>query len=128
MLHDPLADAISVIKNADKVGKKECAVKPVSKIISDVLGIMHDKGYIGEVKTVREAHGGVLSIQLLGAINDLGVIKPRHAVKATLFQKWEKRYLPASGFGTLIVSTPEGVKAHNEVKNKSGGVLLAYIY
>ena len=45
------------------------------------------------------------------------------------FEKFEKRYLPAKGFGVLIVSTPKGiVKQEDAVKNNSGGVLLAYCY
>ncbi|RSD33752.1 MAG: small subunit ribosomal protein S8, partial [Methanohalophilus sp.] len=40
VLLDPLADALSVIKNAESVGKQECTVKPASKLIGNVLKVM----------------------------------------------------------------------------------------
>ena len=33
MMNDPLANALSTILNAEKIGKKECTIKPSSKII-----------------------------------------------------------------------------------------------
>ena len=40
MMNDPLANALSVILNAEKIGRKECVIKPSSKIIEKVLEIM----------------------------------------------------------------------------------------
>ena len=58
-----------------------------------------------------------------------GVIKPRHSVKRSDFDKWESRYLPARDFGLLILSTNKGVMHHYEAKeSKIGGRLLAYVY
>jgi len=50
-------------------------------------------------------------------------------VKNTDFEKWEKRYLPAKGFGSIILTTPEGVMTHSEARdNGIGGELLAFVY
>ena len=59
----------------------------------------------------------------------MGAIKPRFAVKATEYEKFEKRYLPAKGFGILIVSTVKGLMTHYEAKQQGlGGRLIAYCY
>lgn len=129
MLLDPLADALSTIKNAESIGKPECTVSPASKLIGNVLKVMKDKGYIGEFEFIDDGKSGLFKIQLKGKINKCGVIRPRHAVKNTEFEKWEKRFLPARGFGSIILTTPDGVMTHNEaMENGLGGELLAYVY
>lgn len=129
MLLDPLADALSIIKNAENVGKPECTISPASKLIGSVLKVMKDTGYIGEFEFVDDGKSGLFKVQLKGKINKCGVIRPRHAVKNFEFEKWEKRFLPARGFGSIIMTTPGGVMTHYEAReNGLGGQLLAYVY
>ena len=124
-LNDPLASVLSSIVNYEKVGKKELEVKFSSKMINNVLSIMKDHRYIGEYATKE----GLLKINLLGNVNKCGVIKPRFSVKKNDYEKFEKRFLPARGFGFLIVSTPKGLMVHEDAKGKSiGGRLIAYVY
>jgi small subunit ribosomal protein S8 len=68
-------------------------------------------------------------VQLLGRINDCRIIKPRYSVRKGGFERWEKRYLPAKGFGTLIVTTPQGLLTHTDAKLQGiGGKLVAFVY
>jgi small subunit ribosomal protein S8 len=129
MLQDPLADALSVIKNAERVGKGVVLVKPASKLIGRVLKVMQEQGYIGPFEFVDDGKSGAFHVELLGNINDCGVIKPRYAIKRTEFEKWESRYLPAQDFGALIMTTTDGVVDNRVAKSKQlGGRLLAYVY
>ncbi len=129
MLTDPLANALSIIKNAEDTGKPECIISPASKLIGSVLKVMKDDGYIGEFEFIDDGKSGIFKVQLKGKINKCGLIRPRHAVKNTEFEKWEKRFLPARGFGSIILTTPDGVMTHNEAReNGLGGQLLAYVY
>jgi small subunit ribosomal protein S8 len=129
MLLDPLADALSIIKNAETIGKPECTISPASKLIGSVLKVMKDNGYIGEFEFIDDGKSGHFKVQLKGKINKCGVIRPRHAVKNIEFEKWEKRFLPARGFGSIIITTPDGVMTHDEAReNGIGGELLAYVY
>jgi small subunit ribosomal protein S8 len=48
MLHDPLNDAMSMLKNAEQKGKRECVIMPSSKLIGRVLKVMQDSGYIAQ--------------------------------------------------------------------------------
>ena len=128
-LNDPLANVLSSIVNYEKVGKKELEVKISSKMVKKVLDIMKDHLYIGEYKTSKDNRGESLSINLLGNVNRCGVIKPRFSVKKNTYEKFEKRFLPARGFGFLIVSTPSGLMVHEDAKEKGiGGKLIAYVY
>lgn len=129
MLNDPLADALTLIKNAEKAGKLECEVRPASKLVGHVLKVMQERGYVGPFEFVDDTIGGRFRVKLTGQINECGVIKPRHAIKKTDFEKWEARYLPAQDFGALIVTTTSGVISHESAKEiGTGGKLLAYVY
>lgn len=129
VMNDSLASALSHIVNCEKVGKKECLIKPVSKLILEVFKILQDKGYLGSYKITEDGNKKYAILNLIGAINDCGVIKPRFGVKKAGFEKFEKRYLPAKDFGFLIVSTSKGIMLHNDAKEKSlGGKLIAYCY
>ncbi|HDI73185.1 MAG: 30S ribosomal protein S8 [Candidatus Altiarchaeales archaeon] len=129
MMHDLINDAIVNIKNHERIGKSQCIVRPTSKLLIDILKIFQKEGYIGEFELMEDKRGGQIKVKLVKKINDCGVIKPRFSVKHNEFPKWEKRYLPARDFGTLVVTTPKGVMSHKEAKkNGIGGRLLAYIY
>lgn len=128
-MNDPLAAALSKIMNAERIGNRECVIKPVSSVIKEVLKIMNKHNYVGAAKEIADGRGGLLHLQLLGNINKCGAIKPKFSTQIGEYEKWEKRYLPAKGFGILIVSTPKGIMTHDEAKKKGiGGVLLAYCY
>jgi small subunit ribosomal protein S8 len=129
MLMDPLSDALSGLKNAERGGNLQCVVKPASKLIGKVLGVMSEYGYIGEFEFIEDGRAGKFKIQLLGKMNDCGIIRPRYNLKKTEFEKFEKRFLPAAGFGILILTTPLGVMDHKTAIEKgTGGKLLAYVY
>lgn len=128
MRHDLLSDMLSAMKMGDRFGKTD-AIMPASKMLKDVLMILQKNGYVGEFEYVDDGRGGKFKIGLTGSVNNCGVIKPRFAVSKDGYEKYERRYLPASGVGLLIVSTPSGIKTHKEAKEqKTGGRLLAYIY
>lgn len=129
MLNDPIANVMSAILMYEKSGKRELVVHPVSKLMRKVLRIMQDHQYVGEFEDISEGRGGFAKLNLLGNVNKCGVIKPRFAVKSADFIKFEKRYLPASGVGILVLSTPQGLMTHVQAREKGlGGRLIAYCY
>ncbi len=129
MQHDPLNDALSSIKNASLVGKRECFVRPSSKLIGRVLKVMKDNNYIEQFEYIEDGKAGMFLVKLNGNINNCGVIKPRFSVRTTQLEKYEGRYLPAQDFGVLILTTTKGVVSHSKAKNFGvGGRLLAFVY
>jgi len=128
-MKDILADSLIQIKNAEKIGKSQCIIKPISNLLRDVLNLIRAEGYVGEFEVIDNGKGGIIVLSLLGKINKCGAIKPRFSVKRENFEKFEKRYLPAKGFGMLIVSTTKGIMTNEQAKKiGTGGQLLAYIY
>ncbi len=129
MMNDTLSNAMSKIMNAEKTGKYSCDIMPSSDTIKNVLAIMKDNGYLGNVNEKKDNRGSGLSVALIGAINKCGSVKPRFPVKKNAYEGFEKRYLPAKDFGIIIVSTPKGMMTHIEAKKKGlGGRLLSYCY
>ena len=128
-LNDPVANVMSHLLNCDKLGKKYCEVRPVSKIIKNILTILKDNGYIGNFSSEENKKGGFIKVELIGNINKCGVVKPRFSVTKNEYEKFEKRYLPAKNFGILIVSTSKGIFTHKEaIEKEIGGKLLVYCY
>lgn len=129
MLNDPLANMMSLILNNGLIGRSECLIKPVSKVIKEILAVMKENGYIADIKEVEDSRGNYIKLSLTGSINKCGVIKPRYSVKSNNYENFERRYLPAKDIGILIVSTPAGIMTHHNAKSKkTGGRLLAYCY
>ena len=107
-LMDPLADALTNMRNNELQGNKKATICPASKLIGRVLKTMQNEKYIGEFEYIDDGKAGKFLVEL---------------------EKFEKRYLPAKNFGIIIVTTPEGIMTHKEAKEKGiGGRLLAYIY
>jgi small subunit ribosomal protein S8 len=128
-LNDPLANAMSSILHSEKIGRTTCVIKPVSAIIKQALGVLNEQKYIGACTEVRDRKGSSLKVNLLGAINKCGVVKPRFSVSKDSYEKFEQRYLPARDMGILVVSTNKGMMTNIEAKKKNiGGKLIAYCY
>ena len=126
---DPLADALTSIRNHEGAAKRECIIRPASKLLGEVLRVMQKNEYIGTYEFVDDGMEGMFKIRLAGRINNCRTIKPRYAVRKSEFEKYEKRYLPARDVGMLIVSTPKGVMTHTEAKDAAvGGKLIAFVY
>ncbi|MDI3544372.1 MAG: small subunit ribosomal protein [Candidatus Woesearchaeota archaeon] len=128
-LNDPIADALSKILNAEKIGKKEVELYPVSNVLLQILDIFRKNRYVGEYKVEETTRGRIITLNLLGNINDCNSIKPRFPVTLKEFDKFEQRYLPAVDFGIIIITTSQGLMTLKEAREKKiGGRLLAYCY
>lgn len=128
-LNDTISSAMSKLFSFEKVGKKECVIKPISNMLKKVLDILNAEGYVGKYEEAEDGRGNYLKVHLIGNINKCGSIKPRFAFTLENFEKFEKRYLPSKDFGVLIVSTSQGLMTHHQAKEKKiGGRLIAYCY
>lgn len=129
MNNDHLSNVLSAIKNSEIVHKTAVKTASNSKVVQHVLDVLKQEEYIEAYTIENDGRIGQITITLKNSINNIGSIKPRFSVKTTGFVKFEKRYLPAQGFGIIIVSTPKGIMTHEQAKEqKLGGRLLAYCY
>ena len=127
--NDPLANALSSIANAESVGHLKQEVQPASNEIGSVLEVFYDRGYIDGFQHVDDGKAGRFEVELKGAINECGPVKPRYSAGADEYEKWEKRFLPARDYGTLIVTTSQGIMSHYDARAEGiGGQVIAYVY
>lgn len=129
VVNDTLAQGLSHINNAEAVSKQEIVVNPSSKLFKEVLAILKEHMFVGSFEEIQVSGGRALKIPLLGNINKCGVIKPRFSYEYVESEKIEQKYLPAKGFGVVIVSTSQGLMTLNDARAKKiGGRLIAYCY
>lgn len=126
---NPLTNLLTNLKNHEAVGKEEAVSRPTSKLSTEILKLIQKHGYIGEFEIIDDGRGKVYKIKLLHKINNCGAISPRYPIKKEEVEKLEHKYLPAQGFGIMIISTPKGLVTHAEAKEKKlGGRLIAFVY
>lgn len=129
VLNDPLAAMFSKMQNAIQVGKREIVVKPISKFMIEVLEILKQYDYVKEFEVIEDGRGNHMIIRGFENINKCGVIKPRFNYKLANAVVEESKYLPAKGFGIIIVSTSKGlITLEKATELQVGGKLVAYCY
>ena len=124
-----MASALSGLDNAESVGHLTHEVEPASNEIGSVLEVLYDRGYIDGFQFVEDGKAGKFEVELKGAINECGAVKPRYSAGADEFERWEKEFLPARDYGALVVTTSQGVTSHYEARKQGvGGQVIAYVY
>jgi small subunit ribosomal protein S15Ae len=124
-----LSDALNTIVNAERRGKKQVLIRPVSNLVIKFLRIMQKHGYIGEFEIVDDHRSRKIVIELIGRINKCAVISPRFDVKIGEFEKWTTNILPSRQFGYLVLSTSQGIFTHDEARERHiGGKIIGFFY
>lgn len=124
-----LADCLRTIVNAERKGKKQVLIRPVSSLVIRFLKIMQKSGYIGEFEIVDDHRGNKIVIELIGRVNKCGVISPRYDLTLPDFEKWTNSVLPSRQFGHLVISTNQGIFTHEEARSRHiGGKLIGFFY
>jgi small subunit ribosomal protein S8 len=128
MKNDIISDALNTIMNAKKIEKTEVRINRISKFLINIFEMMKEQKYINfEVKDEDESKPYIIVTIL--KLNMCKAIKPRYSVTVDRVEKYLRRYLPSRKFGTIIVSTNQGLMSHEEAaKNNLGGSLIAYYY
>ena len=126
MSQDVVSDALNMIKNSNKARKKEVKINRISRLLIDILKIMKSKGVVKGYKINSKEKSVEVNI---GELSECKAIKPRFTADKTQVEKYMRRYLPARGIGTMIVSTNKGIMTHEEALEIGiGGCLIAYFW
>ena len=130
-MNDPIGDMLTRIRNAQMRGKSTVRT-PASKLRAWVLDVLKDEGYIRGYETATSATGmPELEISLkyfegTPVIREIKrVSKPGRRVYSSVGE------LPhvADGLGVTIVSTPQGVMADHEARERNvGGEVLCTVF
>ncbi len=126
MSQDIVADALNMMKNAKKARKDKIKVSRISNLLIEILKIMKEEGVIKKYKINPQEKNLEISLDNL---TECCSIKPRFTVSKDQIEKYKRRYLPARGIGTIIISTNKGLMTHKEAEKENiGGCLIAYFY
>ncbi|MGQ3671750.1 30S ribosomal protein S8 [Xanthobacter sp. TB0136] len=130
-VNDPIGDLITRIRNA-QLRRKVKTSTPGSRLRASVLDVLRDEGYIRGYTATDHGNGrSEFEIELkyfdgLPVIREISrVSKPGRRVYASV------KNLPrvANGLGIAVVSTPQGVMADHEARDKNvGGEVLCTVF
>ncbi|MFG1297639.1 MULTISPECIES: 30S ribosomal protein S8 [Xanthobacter] len=130
-VNDPIGDLITRIRNA-QMRRKEKTSSPGSRLRASVLDVLRDEGYIRGYTATDHGNGrSEFEIELkyfdgTPVIREIArVSKPGRRVYASV------KNLPrvANGLGIAVVSTPQGVMADHEARDKNvGGEVLCTVF
>ena len=124
-----LADAMKTIINAERRGKRQVLLRPVSKPLIKMLRLMQKHGYIGEFEYIDDHRSGKIVVELLGRLNKCGIISPRFNVQINELEEWTSKILPSRQFGHLVLTTTYGILTHEDARRRhTGGKVLGFFY
>merc|ERR1719310_1649136 len=124
-----LNDTLKSMYNAEKRGKRQVLVRPVSKVVIKFLQVMQKHGYINEFEFVDDHRAGKIVVELNGRINKCGVISPRYDLFHHDLVDCVDRLLPSLVFGVIVLTTLSGIMDHEEARRKKVGIKkLGYFY
>ena len=113
MSQDITSDCLNQIMNMKRARKNIIEIKRYSKFLIEILELMKKLGYL-DYKI--ESPG--LVIEIKENLNECRAVKPRYSVPMDLMDRYVRRFLPARGFGFLIISTSQGLMTHQEAIEK----------
>ncbi len=128
---DPIADMLTVIRNAQRA-RKEKVDFPASKIKEEILKIVKKHGYIVDYRRIEDGKQGVIRTYLRYAKNKQGVITGIKRISKPGRRLYvDKENIPHvfGGTGFAVLSTSKGILDDGDARRmKVGGEILCYIW
>ncbi len=128
MMTDPIADMLTRIRNAAKVGMADLSL-PYSRVKFEIAKILEKEGYLSGVSSDEKGRTLMLRIRFSGKVASVRDLQRLSKPGRRLYVGWEEIPRVMSGLGVTILSTSQGIMAGNEArKRKLGGELLCEVY
>jgi len=129
-LSDPIADMLTRIRNASRVGRQQVNVK-ASKVCEGVAQVLKDEGYIVEYDRIDDGKQGLIRVTLKYTPDGASVITTLERVSKPGCRVYNgKENLPCvmGGLGVAIVSTSKGVLSDRKCRQENvGGELICTV-
>ncbi len=131
VMTDPIADMLTRIRNANQM-KHEFVEIPASKAKLEILNVIKNEGYIGEIEQLEGNTQGILKVTLKYTDKKERVIKGLTRISKPGLRVYAKSSeLPKvlNGLGIAIISTSAGVMTDREARKiNAGGEVIAYVW
>ena len=128
---DPVADMLTKIRNA-ALAKFEKVDIPTSKLKLEIVKILKSEGYVKNFKRVTEGNMTVIRIFLRYEDDGRPIIKGLEKMSTPgrrVYSGYKKMPRIFNGYGTLIVSTSEGVTTGRKaLERRVGGELICSVW
>lgn len=128
---DPIADMLTKIRNAS-LAKFEKVDIPTSKLKLEVVKILKNEGYVKNFKKVTQDNLTLIRIFLKYGDDAAPIIKGLQKISTPgrrVYSGYKRMPRIYNGYGTLIVSTSEGVTTGRKaLERKVGGELICSVW
>ena len=129
-LSDPIADMLTRIRNAGRVGRDQVTIK-ASKLCHGLADVLKKEGYIEDYDRIDDGKQGLIRIFLKYSIEGEHIITEiKRLSKPGRRLYCEVKDIPSvlSGMGIVIVSTSKGIMSDiNCRKENVGGELICMV-
>ena len=130
-LSDPIADALTSIRNANRV-KKERVDLRASSMVTEILKILRQEKFIHDYRLIDDKKQGILRVYLRKENERLRKISKIMRVSRPGLRIYTKKNdIPTvlNGLGICVLSTPEGILTGEQAKRRSvGGEVLLKVW
>lgn len=131
MLTDPIADALTRLRNANTAGHEKVDI-PSSGLKVEIMRVLKDEGFVSDYKVIDDQRQGILRVTLrYGPGNERVIRGIVRTSKPGLRVYAGARKLPRvlSGLGIAILSTSQGVMTDREARRQGvGGEVLCHVW
>jgi len=131
MVTDPIADMLTIVRNAYRTRKKTATV-PGSNIKKQICRILYESHFISKYAFVADDKQGLIKILLKydGSLNS--AIQGIRRISSPGHRQYRKSAdMPKvlNGMGIAIVSTPKGLMTDRECRKQNlGGEVIAHVW
>ena len=129
-LSDPIADMLTRIRNASRVGRRQVNVK-ASKVCQGVAQVLKDEGYIVDYDRIDDGKQGLIRVTLKYTPEGSPVITTIQRVSkpgCRVYNRKEDLPRVMGGLGVAIVSTSQGVLSDRKCRQENvGGELICTV-
>ena len=130
-MNDPLGDMLTRIRNA-QMRRKGSVATPGSRLRARVLDVLKSEGYIRDYATTEFGNGRTEFNIELKYYDGQPVIRSVERVSKPgrrVYAGVDNMPRVSDGLGTTILSTPQGVMADHEAREKNvGGEVLCQVF
>ena len=129
-LSDSIGDALTCIRNANRVKKERVDIK-ASKALVEILKVLRQEHFIHDYRLIDDKKQGILRVYLRKMNESMRKINKIVRISRPGLRRYtQKSEIPVvlNGLGICILSTPQGILSGEEArKNNVGGEVIAKV-